>query len=240
MKTLSLVIPTWNEEGNVEELVKRIHKSLTANNISYQIIFVDDRSTDKTRTILKRLSRVYPIKLHLKRGLRGKAQSLLEGFPFAHYDLLCMIDADLQYPPEAIPHMIKKIEKGADIVVANRSVAHTSLIRKVVSRSFMYLFAKLIHGFDFDVQSGLKVFRKECLEGLELNPSPWAFDMEFLKKSIDRGSIVETVNINFEKRMRGQAKINLLKASWEIGSHAIKLKFSSSKIINHVSVLSFR
>jgi len=240
MKALSLVIPTWNEEGNIEELVSRIHKSLHANSISYQIVFVDDRSTDKTQNIIKRLSRVYPIKLHLKSGLQGKAHSLLEGFTFAKYDVICMIDADLQYPPEAIIPMMNKIEKGADIIVANRSVAHTSLIRQIVSRSFMYIFAKLIHGFDFDVQSGLKVFRKESLTGLDLNPSPWAFDMEFLKKSIDRGSRVDTVNIKFEKRLHGQAKINLLKASWEIGIHALKLKFTSNKIINHVSMLSFR
>jgi dolichol-phosphate mannosyltransferase len=240
MKNISLVIPTWNEEKNIENLVNRIHKVLSAKEIAYEIIFVDDHSTDKTQNAIKKLLPNYDIKLHVKQGPQGKAYSLLEGFALAKYDVFCMIDADLQYPPEAIPAMLEKIEKGTHIIVANRAVAHTSLIRKFVSRSFMYVFAKLLHGFDFDVQSGLKVFRRDCIEGVELNPSPWAFDMEFLKKNIDRGCSVATVNIQFDKRVEGKAKINLVKASWEIGAHAVKLKLSTTKIFNLLPKLSYR
>lgn len=92
----------------------------------------------------------------------------------------------------------------------------------------MYIFGKILHGFDFDVQSGLKVFRKRCLNGLSPTQSSWTFDMELLRKNVDLGSVVATVDILFEKRMYGEEKINLFRASWEIGMHALKLKFSES------------
>ncbi len=228
MHSLSIIVPTLNEENSIRPLVKRIHSALSPKKIIYQIIFIDDHSTDKTRTIIRSLRSKFPISLHLKKGKKGKTQSLFEGFGHAKYGLLCMIDADLQYPPEAIPKMLAKIKKGADIVVTNRKVANTSLTRKIFSRGFMYLFAKVLHGFDFDVQSGLKLFKKECLVGLTSSLSPWTFDMELLRKNVDLGYKVSAVDILFEKRLYGKEKINILKASWQIGSHAVRLRFSDS------------
>lgn len=185
MKKLSIVVPTLNEEKSVQPLVGRIHKSLKRKKITYEIIFVDDHSTDRTQDIIKQLKKKYPVSLHIKKGKKGKTQSLFEGFSHAKYPVLCMIDADLQYPPEAIPDMLSKIKKGVDIVVANRTVTHTPMLRKIVSKGFSYVFGKLLHGFDFDVQSGLKLFKKECLIGLSPTPSPWTFDMELLRRNVD-------------------------------------------------------
>lgn len=232
MKKLSIIVPTLNEEKSVKLLVERIDKSLSKKKIIYEIIFIDDHSTDKTQEYIKRLKKIYPVSLYLKKGRRGKTQSLFEGFFYAQYPILCMIDSDLQYPPEAIPKMLTKIKKEVDIVVANRTITHTSMVRKICSRGFMYLFGKILHGFNFDVQSGLKIFRKKCVMGLSKTLSPWTFDMELLRRNIDLGSVVDTVDILFEKRLYGEEKINLLRASWEIGSHAVKLRFSETfKII---------
>lgn len=228
MKKLSIIVPTLNEEKSVTPLVERIHTCLSQKKILYEIIFVDDHSTDKTRTIVKQLQKKYPVSLYLKKGKKGKTQSLFEGFSYARYPILCMIDADLQYPPEAIPKMLAKIKNGVDIVVANRTVTNTPMIRKIFSKGFMYIFGKLLHGFDFDVQSGLKLFKKDCVMGLKTSLSSWTFDMELLRRNVDLGSKVATVDILFEKRLFGKEKINILKASWEIGSHAVKLKFSES------------
>lgn len=241
MKKISIIIPTLNEEKSVPILIRRIHDTLSKKKIIYEIIFVDDHSTDKTQEIILRLSKKYPVSLFLKIGKKGKTQSLFEGFSYAKHNLLCMIDADLQYPPEAIPAMIIKIKKGADIVVANRTVTATPLIRKVLSKSFMYIFGKVLHGFDCDVQSGLKLFKKHCILGLSSTLSSWTFDMELLRKNVDLGSKVSTVDILFEKRIYGEEKINLLRASWEIGVHAVKLKFADSfKMIPPTPRASYR
>lgn len=231
MTKLSVIVPTWNEEKNVAPLVEQIHAVLNAQKITYEIIFVDDHSTDKTTAIIKKMAAKYPLQLFLKEGKQGKAYSLLEGFTHAKYSLLCMIDADLQYPPEAIPEMIKKIKSGADIVVANRQKYSAGVARKIMSTIFHSIFARFLHGFTVDVQSGLKVFKKTVIEHIEVNPSSWTFDMEFLLKSRHAGYSIDGIPIHFEKRHAGNSKIAVLKSSVEIALSAIDLKVNDSGII---------
>src|SRR6266498_1153888 len=108
MKGISIIIPVWNEEKNIKLLVEKIDNALRLEKLTYEIIFIDDHSTDSTRTVINQLIKFYPIKLFLKKGKQGKAYSLMEGFAYAKYDLLGMIDADLQYLPSHIPQMIRK------------------------------------------------------------------------------------------------------------------------------------
>src|SRR6266702_4334884 len=109
---ISIVVPTWNEGENIRPLVMRIDAALRKNKISYEIIFIDDNSTDNTTSVISSLKASYPITHFVKKGVKGKAQSLLEGFSYAKSDIVCMLDADLQYPPEALPGMLAKIKKG--------------------------------------------------------------------------------------------------------------------------------
>src|SRR6266566_771307 len=113
MHALSIVIPVWNEEKNIVPLVQRIDQALKKHRILYELIFVDDFSTDKTQEIINTLPKKYPVSYYLKVGKKGKAYSLIEVFAKAHYQTYAMIDADLQYPPEALPEFLNKISKGA-------------------------------------------------------------------------------------------------------------------------------
>ena len=228
---ISIVVPTWNEEGNIELLIERIDRALKPKKIVYEIIIVDDHSTDKTQDILKSLSKEYPISLYIKKGKRGKARSLIEGFTYAKYDLTCMIDADLQYPPEAIPKMIDRLSDGFDVVVADRRQYNGSFRRKVLSYLFRHLFGKFLHGFNCDVQSGLKVFKKEIVERLKLHPFQWTFDLEFLAKARNAGYKIGSVDIVFNKRHSGKPKIGLITASIEMGLAALDLAFTSPEIV---------
>jgi len=231
MQELSIIIPTWNEEENITKIVERIHAALSSHIITYQIIFIDDYSTDRTTDVIENLMSVYPIELFLKEGNKGKAQSLIEGFAHAKYDLLCMIDGDLQYPPEAIPEMVKLIKNGVDVVVANRKEKQTTMIRTYISNCYSLLFNKLIHNFDCDVQSGLKVFRREIIERIHLQSGQWAIDLELLIKAKNAGYKIVNYDIIFAKRDNGKTKINLFKASWEIGVNALLLKFRQAEVI---------
>lgn len=231
MRRISIIIPTLNESSNIQLLIDRIEKTALLHNFTYEIIFVDDHSTDNTQRVINALSKPN-ISLYLKKRKKGKAQSLIEGFSYAKYDFICMIDADLQYPPEAIPAMMKLIDNGtADIVVANRKINNVSVLRKFISKTYLFFFGKAMLQFNCDVQSGLKVFRKEIVERLLLNPLPWAFDLEFLVKARNAGYIIASHNIKFSKRNAGSAKIRLLTASFQIGLTTLKLKLFRSDVI---------
>ncbi|MBM2818066.1 MAG: glycosyl transferase family 2 [Parcubacteria group bacterium] len=228
-KEISILIPTLNEEGNISKLVERIGDSLRVGNIGYEIIFIDDHSTDGTINSIERISSLYPVSWHMKKGRKGKAHSLIEGFEYAKYDLLAMIDADLQYPPEAIPKMAQKIIDGADIVIANRIVSHKSFSRKIASRFFSLFFGKLLHSLDYDVQSGLKLFRRQIVREIKINPSPWTFDLEFLINARNAGYEIKSIDIIFEDRHSGKSKIHFFKSIYEIGINALSLKLRGIK-----------
>ncbi len=137
-----------------------------------------------------------------------------------------MIDADLQYPPEAFPEMVENLSVGYDIVVARRQHKKVNILRSIVSSGFSFLFVKLLHNISVDAQSGLKVFRKEIIDRLNLTPdSGWTFDMAFLINARDAGYKCTSVDIPFTERTNGKSKISIIKSSFEIGSNAIKLKF---------------
>ena len=222
---LSIVVPVWNEAENITPLVERIHATLVAKNIFYEIIFVDDHSQDATVRNIKKLIKHYPIRLLMKKGGQGKAQSIYEGFEQAEGDVLLMLDGDLQYPPEAIPSMLEKIQKGADIIVANRVKTNTSRLRRVLSQGFRKFFGQILFGLQTDVQAGMKMFRRDVYTFLQYHPtSGWTFDLEFLHKATQSGFKVENVDIIFEKRAHGKSKVSFLKTSFEIGMNALSLK----------------
>ncbi|MCX8008959.1 MAG: glycosyltransferase [Patescibacteria group bacterium] len=232
-KDLTVVIPAYNEGENLSHLFERIDKSLKKAEISYTIILVDDHSTDNTVETAVSLSERYPVKILRKKenSPKGKASSLLAGISFAETDVVVMIDADLQYPPEAIPKMYEKMKKGVDVVVANRVDRHTSFLRKVTSNVFRIFFGKFLHGFNCDVQSGLKMFRKEIIERVSISPSKWMFDLEFLIAALHGGYTIDTIRIAFGPRHAGKTKVNMFLASIEMALSAILLKFRSPRPI---------
>ncbi|MBU4016219.1 glycosyltransferase family 2 protein [Patescibacteria group bacterium] len=223
LNTISIIVPVRNEQGNIQLLVDRIEKTAVLNSLTYEVVFIDDHSTDKTQEIIKTLANQLPISLFLKKGKRGKAQSLIEGFKFAKYDTICMIDADLQYPPEAIPEMLKKLDEF-DIVVANRKTRHVSTTRKYLSQLYTFIFGKMLLGLSVDVQSGLKVFNKQVLRNLHLNPTPWGFDYEFLYKAKRMRWQIGQVDIVFNERLYGFSNINYMHTGLELAYGAVKLR----------------
>src|SRR5579872_4716313 len=100
-KGLTIIVPAWNEQDNVRPLIQRIDETLKGINVPYEVIVIDDHSSDMTVQRARRLAKLYPVSVYLKKGKRGKAESLLQGFTYAKYSLISFIDADLQYPPEA-------------------------------------------------------------------------------------------------------------------------------------------
>lgn len=222
--SISIVVPVWNEEGSLPQLIERIHSALNIH-AQYEIIAVDDNSTDRSIQVLNTYSKSYPVKIFTKQGARGKAQSITEGLQHTTFPIVAMIDADLQYPPEAIVPMAEMIARNeADVVVGNRQQNETSRVRQFIHTTCRVAIGKVLHGFDIDIQSGLKLFKKEVAQHIKLNPSPWAFDLEFLVAARSAGYRITDYDILFAKRTTGDSKINLAQGAWQIAVSAVKLK----------------
>lgn len=138
---LSVIVPVYNEEGNIEPLLKRLLPVVEA--YRYEIIFVDDGSTDNTFQAIKTHARGNK---HIKaaRFMRnfGHQMALSYGYSLAHGEAVVSLDADLQDPPEVITEMVSKWEKGADIVYARRKARDTDSFFK---RQSALLFYRLIN-----------------------------------------------------------------------------------------------
>ncbi|KKS98107.1 MAG: family 2 glycosyl transferase [Candidatus Gottesmanbacteria bacterium GW2011_GWA2_43_14] len=227
---ISIIIPTLNEEKNIKPLLERIDGALKETAIDYEVIFIDDRSTDKTCQMIKFFQPAYPVSLYLKKGKKGKAFSILEGIEYAKHDLIVLLDGDLQYGPENIPVMVVKSNRFG-VVVGNRRKNRNGIFRKIASRINTVVTSKMLLGIEADTQSGLKVVRKEIFNHLDRsNIGPWSLDIPLLNTAYELGYDIGSVDITFDKRINGTSKINFLTAAIEILSGAVKVKLHRKKV----------
>lgn len=225
---LSIVVPARDEAANLPILVDRIHRALAGHRpglaCHYELVVVDDGSVDGTAAVAAELGRHHPVVVISRKGPPGKGYALADGFAYSRGEIVCMIDADLQYPPEAIPAMVSLVcSREADVVVANRVSHGTSLPRRVLSR-LSYRVIQALHGLNVDVQSGLKVIHRTVLEHVTLRPSGWAIDLELLVRARAAGYVIAAHDISFERRQHGHTKVRLGRTSRQILCNAIALK----------------
>jgi cellulose synthase/poly-beta-1,6-N-acetylglucosamine synthase-like glycosyltransferase len=222
---VSIVVPVYNELPNLGSLLQRIYQSMHKTDLRYELIFIDDHSTDGSAEYLREATAKapFPAKVYPKSGKQGKAYSLLEGFAEATGEYIVMIDADLQYPPEAIPAMLTKLQSDCDIVVANRAEQHVSKTRRRLSRTYRNIVGGIL-GLDADVQSGLKGFKKIVLNRLKLKPSPWGFDYQFLYLAKRLGWKIGSVDISFAERQAGVSQVKVVRNGLELLWGAVILR----------------
>ena len=167
MKKLSVVIPVMNEEDNIKPLLDEIRKSLR--DIDYEVIFVDDGSTDKTVEKIKEYADERVKLLIFSRNF-GQTTAMAAGIDAAEGELIAMLDGDLQNDPSDIPMMIEKLEKeGWDVVAGRRANRQDGfLLRKVPSKIANWLIRKLTGVYISDYGCTLKVFKSEVAKNLSL------------------------------------------------------------------------
>lgn len=218
---VSIVIPARNEAEVIQSTLAELHRHLPA----AELIVVDDNSTDNTAAVVEKMKKkIKNLRRIGKKGEPGKATTLLLGFKEAKGSVLGMIDADLQYPPDALPRMISIIENDeADIVVAKRDFRKHDL-RWLLSSVFTALFGNILLGVpSSDIQSGEKVFKKEVIRSLDIRAKKWEFDIEFLYRAHKKGFRIAELPVNFERRGGGSTKINVLFTAFNLGSTASRL-----------------
>ncbi len=227
MPQLSILIPARNEETHLRTLVERIDTASKLHNYTYQAIFVDDHSTDHSVAVLRELMHHYPIEFYSNTGKRGKAASLLLAAKHAKYDIIATIDCGGKYCPEDLANLIDELQKGtSDIVIAKRKHINQPGMHKMMSSVF-----RRMHKLPYDVQSGLKVFRREVIERLapHMKPSPWSFDLEFISLAQQAGYRISEVETEYTHKKHSIGK--LLSYGKDMGMGSLKLKFREPEAI---------
>lgn len=166
---ISLVIPLFNEEESISPLINEIRKALKPLNKVYEIIFVDDGSTDSSLKIIKDSAKTDTrIKYISFRKNYGKSAALQVGFKAVTGDAVITLDADLQDDPTEIPNLLKKLDEGFDLCSGWKKQRHDPFIKKYSSRFFNFV-TRLISGIKIhDFNCGLKAYRKEVVHNLNV------------------------------------------------------------------------
>ncbi len=201
--SISVVVPVFNEEGNVANLHREIVDVCTSNNYDYEIIFIDDGSTDKTAEICKTLR---PIKLIRMRKNFGQTAAMDAGIKAAKNDYIITMDGDGQNDPADIPKMIEYLEeKDLDVVSGWRKNRKDTVMKRFTSRGANLLRHMIIHDGIHDSGCSLKVYKRECFKGVNLYGEQHRFIPALLKiKGFKIGEVV----VNHRPRTAGKTKYN--------------------------------
>jgi dolichol-phosphate mannosyltransferase len=223
--TISLIIPTFNEKENITPLVERVHKALSGRD--YEIILVDDNSSDGTIEVAEALSSSYPVKVIVRRNERGLASAVVHGLKQASGSIIGVMDADLQHPPEKLPDLLQAIEGGADMAIGSRYIPgggcpNWDLMRKIVSKAALMVSHILLPSTRAvkDPLAGFFMFRRENIDIAKLKPIGYKISLEIMLTGSFK-NIVEVPYI-FEERSAGQSKLNMMQ-QWEYLKHLFSL-----------------
>jgi glycosyltransferase involved in cell wall biosynthesis len=163
------VIPLWNEEESLPALHQALGQTLRAMERDHEILFVDDGSTDRSSEILAGLFDADPhVRVLHFRGHYGKSAALMAGFRHARFPLVATLDADLQDEPGELPRLVEALEQGYDLVTGWKKVRHDPWLKVASSRLFNFVTSQVTGIRLHDYNSGFKVYRRECLDELDL------------------------------------------------------------------------
>jgi len=169
MRSISVIIPVLDEQESLTELYRQVSQSVQNLSNKYEIVFVDDGSTDGSVELVEKLAG-QDEHVHLIQFFRnyGKAAALSEGFKYATGDIVITMDADLQDDPEEFEALIKKLDEGFDLVTGWKKVRHDPLSKRIPSK-LANLVTRLMTGVNVhDMNCGLKVYRKSVVKTLDI------------------------------------------------------------------------
>jgi len=207
---LSVVIPAYNEEGSVGPLYEELREVLSASGRSYEIIFVDDGSTDATFERLRALHEQDPtVKIVKFRSNFGQSAAMKAGFDHAGGEVVVTMDADLQNDPHDIPRLLEKMETDdLDVVCGWRYNRRDPLFKKIFSKFANRLRKAFTSETIHDSGCTLRVYRKDCVKDLDLYGELHRYIPAML---LWKGYRVGDVKTNHRERRLGKSKYNWMR-----------------------------
>ena len=217
-RCLSVVVPCYNEEGTIEELLRRVLASPWV----HEVIVVDDGSTDRSRAILEAYEHPQ-VRVHFQPRNMGKGAALRTGFGLATGEYVVVQDADLEYSPDDYGLLLQPLERGlADVVYGSRfqsGAPHRVLyFWHTVGNRLLTLFSNMMTDLNLtDMETCYKVFRREVIQAITVEEDRFGFEPEVTAKVAAMRVRVYEVGISYDGRTYAEGK----KIGWRDGVRAI-------------------
>jgi glycosyltransferase involved in cell wall biosynthesis len=212
---LSIIIPAHNEEANISEAVEKIEAYI--GDLDYELVIIDDHSTDNTAVFVNKLSRKYQ-NIRLVQNLfdKGFAQALKTGFSNIHNDVVVPVMGDLCDDLSTLKKMLDKIDAGFDIVCGSRYIPGGARIggsrlkgffSRFVGKSLYYLLGLPTH----DIANAFKMYRRKVIESVEINSRGFEISMEIPLKAYYLGFKITEVPTVWCERTKGKSSFRMFK-----------------------------
>jgi glycosyltransferase involved in cell wall biosynthesis len=227
---VSVIIPAYNEEKTIEEIMLRTNKTMETLGVPYELLVVDDGSTDNTRLLAER----HKATILTSQTNRGKGYALKTGFQKAIGNVIVTIDADGSHQPEEIPKLLKPMMlSGVDIVSGSRFLGRqetspTKRLNTLGNHFFNFLILLLTKKRITDSQTGFRAVRKRVLDEIEVVSNGYQIETELTIKTLRNGFSVQEEAITCVKRRAGNSQINVLSDGIRILMTILRTYFASA------------
>ena len=208
---LSIIIPVYNEELTIGNVIDRTQRTAEKVGVPYEIIVIDDHSYDRSLQVARQRDvRLFSLKQHL-----GKGYALRAGFTKTRGDIIVTIDSDGSHWPEELPEVLGPVLSGeADLVIGSRYLNHKRVAARKLNKlgvKIFNLFIELLTSVAItDSQSGYRAMRREVLAKQKLKSGEYEIESEMLVKTAKAGFKVTEVPITFEQRTYGRSGVDPL------------------------------
>jgi len=206
---VSVVIPAYNEEKNISDLLARTCKAVESSALPYEIIVVDDGSKDRTRELAYRHKAI----VLWNETNQGKGAALRKGVARAQGEIVITMDADGSHDPEEIPKLIQPMLEGATLSLGTRFASDegkkSTKTLNLFGNGIINLSIFLMTGRRVtDSQCGFRAIRRSFLKHVEITSDGYEVETELLLKALKNGNVVREVSLNVSKRKNGHSHLN--------------------------------
>jgi dolichyl-phosphate beta-glucosyltransferase len=229
---LSIVIPCYNEETRLPRTIQQVERFLDSKDIGYELILVDDGSSDGTRKVMDAAAeRNRSVRVEALPRNRGKGRALAEGVAAAKGSEVLVTDADLSTPIEELPKLQAELDRGAGVAIASRAVRGSRVeisqpfYRVLMGKAFNLLVQAVLLPGIWDTQCGFKLFRGDVAREAfaELTTDGFGYDPEVLYRAKKRGVRIAEVPVVW--RNSAPTKVSPIKSSLDMFRHVLRIRF---------------
>ena len=215
LRSLTIFFPAYNDAKTIAPLVVRVKQIAKATAKWYEILVIDDGSTDNTRQVLAKLQQTTPGVVVIRHPHNlGYGAALRSGFAHARGEFVFYTDGDGQYDPRELADLAKRMTSDVDVVNGYKRVRHDEMVRRLLG----YLYNKLVHGVYRlpirDIDCDFRLIRRELLDRFELTASSGVICLELILNLRDAGARFAEVPVHHFPRVHGRSRFFTLRHLW--------------------------